>query len=134
MTGGEVAGLIGAIAGLIAALALLIGAVWLAMLLGRLSGSVKELTLVVREINTGVTETLPEVKRLVVTVNDELEKVGVVTDDVAKLSGHASSVANDASQLSSLVTSTIAGPLVKLSAFSYGVRRAVNSVRKQKKN
>ena len=45
------------------------------------------------------------------TVNDELEKVGVVTDDVAKLSGHASSVANDASQLSSLVTSTVAGPL-----------------------
>ena len=132
MTGGEVAALIGAIAGLIAALALLIGAVWLAMLLGRLSGSVKELTATVREINTGVTDTLPEVKRLVVSVNDEIEKVGVVTDDVAKLSGHASAVANDASQLSSLVTSTIATPLVKLSAFSYGVRRAVNSVRKKR--
>jgi uncharacterized protein YoxC len=129
MTGGEVAALIGAIAGLIAALALLIGAVWLAMLLGRLSGSVKELTATVREINTGVSDTLPEVKRLVVSVNDEIEKVGVVTDDVAKLSGHASAVANDASQLSSLVTSTVATPLVKLSAFSYGVRRAVNSVR-----
>ena len=132
MTGGEVASLIGAIAGLIAALALLIGAVWLAMLLGRLSGSVKELTAVVREINSGVTETLPEVKRLVVTVNDELEKVGVVTDDVAKLSGHTSSVASDASQLSRLVTSTVATPLVKLSAFSYGVRRAINSVKKKK--
>ncbi|HET7724543.1 MAG TPA: DUF948 domain-containing protein [Propionibacteriaceae bacterium] len=132
MTGGEVAALIGAIAGLIAALALLIGAVWLAMLLGRLSGSVKELTATVREINTGVTDTMPEVKRLVVSVNDELEKVGVVTDDVAKLSGHASAVANDASQLSSLVTSTVATPLVKLSAFSYGVRRAVNSVRKKR--
>ncbi|MHB1009921.1 MAG: DUF948 domain-containing protein [Propionibacteriaceae bacterium] len=132
MTGGEVAALIGAIAGLIAALALLIGAVWLAMLLGRLSGSVKELTATVREINTGVTDTLPEVKRLVVSVNDEIEKVGVVTDDVAKLSGHASAVANDASQLSSLVTSTVAVPLVKLSAFSYGVRRAVNSVRRKR--
>lgn len=130
MTGGEVASLLGAIAGLIAALALLIGAVWLAMLLGRLSGSVKELTATLREVNTGVSDTMPEVKRLVVTVNDELEKVGVVTDDVAKLSGHASAVANDASQLSALVTSTIAKPLVKLSAFSYGVRRAVNSVRK----
>jgi uncharacterized protein YoxC len=132
MTGGEVAALIGAIAGLIAALALLIGAVWLAMLLGRLSGSVKELTATVREINTGVSDTLPEVKRLVVSVNDEIEKVGVVTDDVAKLSGHASAVANDASQLSSLVTSTVATPLVKLSAFSYGVRRAVNSVRRKR--
>jgi uncharacterized protein YoxC len=132
MTGGEVAALIGAIAGLIAALALLIGAVWLAMLLGRLSGSVKELTATVREINTGVTDTLPEVKRLVVSVNDEIEKVGVVTDDVAKLSGHASAVANDASQLSSLVTSTVAVPLVKISAFSYGVRRAVNSVRRKR--
>ncbi len=132
MTGGEVAALIGAIAGLIAALALLIGAVWLAMLLGRLSGSVKELTATVREINAGVSDTLPEVKRLVVSVNDEIEKVGVVTDDVAKLSGHASAVANDASQLSSLVTSTVATPLVKLSAFSYGVRRAMSSVKRKR--
>ncbi len=132
MTGGEVAGLIGAIAGLIAALALLIGAVWVAMLLGRVSGSVKELTATLSQVNAGVSETMPEVKRLVVSVNDELDKVGVVTQDVAKLSGHASSVASDASQLSSLVTSTIAVPLVKLSAFSYGVRRAINSVRTKK--
>jgi uncharacterized protein YoxC len=132
MTGGEVASLLGAIAGLIAALALLIGAVWLAMLLHGLSGSVKELTATLNGLNTGVTEAMPEVKRLVIAANGELEKVGVVTDDVAKLSGHASAVANDASQLSGLITSTIAKPLVKLSAFSYGVRRAVNSLKKSR--
>jgi uncharacterized protein YoxC len=130
MTGGDVLSTIGTIAGLIIALAFLIGAVFFARFLASLSGSVKELTATLNGLNTGVTEAMPEVKRLVIAANGELEKVGVVTDDVAKLSGHASSVANDASQLSGLITSTIAKPLVKLSAFSYGVRRAVNSLKK----
>ena len=130
MTGGDVLSTIGTIAGLIIALAFLIGAVFFARFLASLSGSVKELTATLNGLNAGVTEAMPEVKRLVIAANGELEKVGVVTDDVAKLSGHASSVANDASQLSGLITATIAKPLVKLSAFSYGVRRAINSLKK----
>lgn len=130
MTGGDVLSTIGTIAGLIIALAILIGAIFFARFLAHLSGSIKELTSALGALNTGVTEAMPEVKRLVIAANGELEKVGVVTDDVAKLSGHASAVANDASQLSGLITATIAKPLVKLSAFSYGVRRAVNSLKK----
>lgn len=132
MTGGDVLSTIGTIAGLIIALSFLIGAVFFARFLAHLSASIHELTSALGALNSGITEAMPELKRLVIAANGELEKVGVVTDDVAKLSGHATSVANDASQLSSLVTSTVAGPLVKLSAFSYGVRRAINSVRKKK--
>lgn len=132
MTGGDVLSTIGTIAGLIIALAFLIGAVFFARFLSHLSGSINELTSALSALNSGITEAMPEVKRLVIAANGELEKVGVVTEDVAKLSGHATAVASDASQLSSLVTSTIAVPLVKLSAFSYGVRRAINSVRSKK--
>lgn len=132
MTGGDVLSTIGTIAGLIIALGFLIGAVFFARFLSHLSGSINELTSALGALNSGITEAMPEVKRLVIAANGELEKVGIVTEDVAKLSGHATAVASDASQLSSLVTSTIAVPLVKLSAFSYGVRRAINSVRSKK--
>jgi uncharacterized protein YoxC len=132
MTGSDVLSTIGTIAGLIIALSFLITAVFVARFLAHLSGSIKELTSAMGALNSGITEAMPEVRRLVIAANGELEKVGVVTEDVAKLSGHASSVANDASQLSGLITSTIAKPLVKLSAFSYGVRRAINSLKKSR--
>ena len=52
-----------------------------------------------------------------------------ITDDVAKVSGHATDIADNASQLTSLIAATIGGPLVKVSAFSYGVRRAIAATR-----
>ena len=123
---------LGGVAGMIAACAFLL-AVGLGVVpilkLGRL---LDEATRSVRRLADGTTPILEEAKGTVTGVNTELVKLGTVTDDVANLSGRASDVANDASQLSSLVTATIAGPLVKLSAFSYGVRRAWASVRRKK--
>ncbi len=122
---------LGGIAGLVAACALLILVGATAVLLVKVGKVVDELGSAVKELTVSGTPILHELKGTVVSVNDELVKVGVVTDDVAKVTGAATSVASDASQLSTLVAATLGGPLVKLSAFSYGVRRAIASVRKK---
>ena len=123
---------LGGIAGLIAACAFLLAVGLLAYPIVKLGRLLDEASQTVRRLTDETTPILEEAKGTVTSVNTELVKLGTVTDDVANLSGRASDVANDASQLSSLVTSTIAGPLVKLSAFSYGVRRALASVRRKK--
>lgn len=118
---------LGGIAGLIAALALLLLVGVIAVPIIKFGKTIDEATRAVRDLADGTTPLLQEAKGTVTGINTELVKLGTVTEDVAKVSGHASNVANDASQLSNLVASTIAGPLVKISAFSYGVRRAVAS-------
>ena len=123
---------LGGIAGLIAACAFLLAVGLLAYPIVKLGRLLDEASQTVRRLTDETAPILQEAKGTVTSVNTELVKLGTVTDDVANLSGRASDVANDASQLSSLVTSTIAGPLVKLSAFSYGVRRALASVRRKK--
>ena len=59
-------------------------------------------------------------------------KLSVVTDDVAKVSAHATVVSENAAQLSTLFSSTLGGPLIKTAAFTYGVRQAVSGRKKAK--
>ncbi len=61
-----------------------------------------------------------------------LGNVNEITSDVATVSNHATDIADNASQLTGLVTATIGVPLVKVSAFSYGVRRAIAATRGKK--
>ena len=70
---------------------------------------------------TGVADrTVPllgEVTTSVVHVNDQLERVDAITSNVQTLTTNVAG-------LSSLFAATLGGPLVKVAAFSYGVRRA----------
>ena len=52
-----------------------------------------------------------------VTTNEQLEKVDDITSNVSDASANVSA-------LSSLVTSTVGQPLIKVASFSYGVRQA----------
>ena len=75
----------------------------------------------------GVTDkTVPllgEVTETVVHVNLELERVDAITENVQ-------TVTTNVAGLTSLFAATLGSPLVKVAAFSYGVRRAAGRKRK----
>ena len=110
MTAGEIAGLIaaGVFAILVALLALPI------LKRGKVFDELRE---TIRQINSGTGPLIEEVTRTVATTNSQLEKVDGITDNVSDASANVSA-------LSSLVASTVGQPLIKMAAFSYGVRKA----------
>lgn len=104
----------GAIAVLILALFWAVLVAFLSYSLVRLGGVLKS----TEELIDGVTEkTLPEVTTSVVQVNRELERVDAIAENVQTITTNASS-------LVALFGATLGGPLVKVAAFSYGVRKA----------
>lgn len=118
MTLGEVAGLIAAVA----AVALVAFSAVPLLKLGRV---LEETRLAVRDIGHNTVPILVELKGTVTATNDELGKLSLVTNDIAKVSAHATVVSENAAQLSTVFSSTLGGPLIKTAAFSYGVRQAV---------
>ncbi len=113
MSVAEVAGLIAAVA-FVALVALLAVPI---LKLGRLIDDT-------RGTVQGVTqETLPllrEVTTAVTTANGELERVSAIT-------GNVQQITTNASALTSLFAATVGSPLIKVAAFSYGVRQAVSA-------
>lgn len=115
---------VGEIAGLIAAIALVALVGFFAVPLLKLGRVLEELRLVVRDVGHNSVPILQELKGTVSATNDELGKISLVTEDVSKVSGHATVVSENAAQLSQLFAATLGGPLVKTAAFTYGVRTA----------
>lgn len=111
MTAGGIAGLIAA-----AALLLLVGLLAYPILkLGKVLDETREL---VRGVAEETVPLLTEVTTTVTSTNTQLERVDAITTNVEEVSGNVAG-------LSSLFAATLGGPLVKIAAFSYGVRRAV---------
>jgi uncharacterized protein YoxC len=112
LSGGEVAGLIVAV--FWAVLVCFIG--YVLVKLGKVVGEAGKLV-------SGVTdETVPllgEVKMSVVHVNAELERVDAITANVQTASQNVSA-------LTSVFAATLGSPVIKIAAFSYGVRRALS--------
>lgn len=111
MSGADIAGLISA--GVFAILVIL-----LARPIIKLGKVFDELTLTIRSINQGTGPLLDEVTKTVVTTNAQLEKVDGITSNVSDASANVSA-------LSSLVTSTVGQPLIKVASFSYGLKKAM---------
>lgn len=119
----------GEIAGLIAAVAAVAFVVFCAVPLLKLGRVLEELRLAVRDLGHNSVPILQELKGTVTATNAELGKLSVVTEDVAKVSSHATVVSENAAQLSTLFASTLGGPLIKTAAFTYGVRQAISGKR-----
>ena len=119
----------GEIAGLIAAVAAVAFVVFCAVPLLKLGRVLEEVRLAVRDVGHNSVPILQELKGTITATNTELGKLSVVTDDVAKVSAHATVVSENAAQLSTLFASTLGGPLIKTAAFTYGVRQAVTGKR-----
>ena len=119
----------GEIAGLIAAVAAVAFVVFCAVPLLKLGRVLEEVRLAVRDLGHNSVPILQELKGTVTATNTELGKLSIVTEDVAKVSAHATVVSENAAQLSTLFATTLGGPLIKTAAFTYGVRQAVTGKR-----
>lgn len=110
LTGGQVAGLIVAVFFAILVLVL-------CLVLIKLGKVVEETQRLVAGITDKTVPLLGEVTTSVVHVNQELTRVDAITANVQSISGNVSA-------LTSLFAATLGSPVIKVAAFSYGVRSA----------
>jgi uncharacterized protein YoxC len=109
-------------AGLIAALALVLLVLLLAIPLLKLGRVLDETTLTIRQTREQSTPILTQASTTVAHLNSNLERV----DDIT---GNAANVSSNVAALSSVVAATLGSPLIKVAAFSYGVRSAARKKR-----
>jgi uncharacterized protein YoxC len=108
LTGGQVAALIAAVAFAILMLAL-------TFVVLKLSKTVEETQRLVAGITDKTVPLLGEVTTSVTHVNRELVRVDAITANVQSMTGNVSA-------LTSLFAATLGSPIIKIAAFSYGVR------------
>lgn len=113
---------VGDIAGVIAALAFAY-LVWrLGSVVGKAGEILDETRIGVKGLADGSVPLLGEVTTTVSTTNEQLARIDTVTTNIASMSSNVSA-------LTSLFAATLGSPLVKVAAFSYGVRSAVGQRR-----
>lgn len=112
----------GAIAALIAAGAFVLLVLLLAVPLLKLGRTLDEATLAIRKTHDGVGPLLDDAQGTLTSVNAQLEQV----EGIAK---NVNSMTTNVAALTSVVSSTLGSPLIKVAAFSYGVRKTVNDRR-----
>ena len=113
---------VGDIGGVIAALAFAY-LVWrLGSVVGKAGEILDETRIGVKGLADGSVPLLGEVTTTVSTTNEQLARIDVVTTNIASMSSNVNA-------LTSLFAATLGSPLVKVAAFSYGVRSAVGQRR-----
>jgi uncharacterized protein YoxC len=112
----------GEIIGLIAAVAFAVLVLLLAVPLLKLGRTLDETTLTIRQVREQSAPILSQANTTVTHVNSNLERV----DDIT---GNAANVSSNVAALTSVAAATLGGPLIKMAAFSYGVRSAVRKKR-----
>lgn len=108
------------IAGLIVAGAFVVLVVLLAVPIIKLGKVFDELRTTIKDVSDGTTPLLGEVANTVATTNDQLKKVDTITNNVSDTTANVSA-------LSSLVAATVGKPLIKVAAFTEGVKAAMNT-------
>ncbi|MEU6824966.1 DUF948 domain-containing protein [Streptomyces atriruber] len=112
MSGGEVAGVLVAVFW-----AILVS--FLAVALARLAQTLKATTKLVADVTEQAVPLLADASSAVRSAQTQIDRVDAIASDVQE-------VTSNASALSTTVASTFGGPLVKVAAFGYGVRRAIS--------
>lgn len=111
VSGGEVAGILVAVFW-----AILVS--FLAVALARLAQTLKATTKLVADVTDQAVPLLADASVAVRSAQTQIDRVDAIASDVQE-------VTSNASALSTTVASTFGGPLVKVAAFGYGVRRAI---------
>ncbi|AKZ54604.1 Secreted protein [Streptomyces ambofaciens ATCC 23877] len=111
MSGGEVAGILVAVFW-----AILVS--FLAVALARLAQTLRATTKLVADVTDQAVPLLADASSAVRSAQTQIDRVDAIASDVQE-------VTSNASALSTTVASTFGGPLVKVAAFGYGVRRAL---------
>lgn len=112
----------GEIAALVAAGAFVLLVLLLAIPLFKLGRTLDEATLAIRKASDGAVPLLLGAQGTLDQVNSQLVQVERITRNV-------NSVTTNAAALSSVVSSTMGAPLIKVAAFTYGVRKTVGDRR-----
>lgn len=112
---------LGDVAGLIAALAFVLLVGFLAVPLWKLGRTFDAATQSVKDLTDHTVPVLDETATTVASANAQLVKVDTMTTSAAEISQNVSA-------LTALVAATVGGPLIKVAAFSYGVRQALSDL------
>ena len=125
---------VGEVAGLIAAIAFVFLVGMCAIPLLKLGKVPDELATAVKDVGTGTTPILSELKETVTVTNHEIAKISdvtaeveKVTADVARVSNHASTVVENTAALSKIMTAAVGRPLVAVASTSHALRTAIAS-------
>ncbi|GEA88818.1 DUF948 domain-containing protein [Cellulomonas cellasea] len=113
--------MLGDIAGIVAASAFLILVGVLAVPLVKLGRTFDEATVSLRKVTEHTLPVIDETAAVVASTNGQLERVDQITTSAAQVSANVSA-------LTSLFAATVGGPMIKVAAFSYGVRRALSGL------
>jgi uncharacterized protein YoxC len=106
---------IGQLAALIAAIAFALLMLCLCYVVLKLARTVDETSKLVASVGEQTVPLLGEVTTSVTHVNQELVRVDAITANAQSISGNVSA-------LTSLFAATLGSPIIKIAAFSYGVR------------
>lgn len=124
MSGGE-------IAALIAAGAFVMLVLVLAVPILRVRHTVDAATRAINDVTDRTGPVLDQVNTALGQVNTSLDGVNVQLARLDTITGHAQQVTANVANLSTVVSAAAANPLVKVAAFSYGVRKAANARRQR---
>ncbi|MFC5381791.1 DUF948 domain-containing protein [Aquipuribacter nitratireducens] len=113
---------LGDVAGLIAAIAFLALVMFIAVPLVKLGSAIDEARITVRNLSNETTPLISEVTTTVATTNEQLVKVDTITTNVA-------STTTNVSALTALFAATLGSPIIRVAAFTYGVRQALSGAR-----
>ena len=111
MSAGEIAGLIAAVA-----FVLLVGV--LAVPLIKLGGVLDETRSMIKGVSDETVPLLNEVTTTVSTTNAQLVRVDAITSNIQH-------VTTNVSAMTALFAATLGSPVIKIAAFTYGVRKAL---------
>jgi uncharacterized protein YoxC len=123
VSGGEVAGLV--VAGAFLMLVLV-----LAVPILRLRHTVDAATRAINEVTDRTSPLLDNVNVTLGQVQTSLDGVNIQLARLDTITGHAQLVTANVANLSTVVSAAAANPLVKVAAFSYGVRKATAARRR----
>jgi uncharacterized protein YoxC len=130
VSGGEIAALIAAGAFLMLAIVLCIPIYRLRFTVDAATNAINDFNAQSKPILGAVNLNLDNVNTALTQVHTTLDGVNLQLMRVDTITGHAANVTANVSNLATVVTSAAANPLVKVAAFSYGVRKAANNRRK----
>ncbi|GAA1906679.1 DUF948 domain-containing protein [Lapillicoccus jejuensis] len=109
---------LGDVAGVIAALAFAYLVFRIGRVVGKAGEILEEARVGVKGLSDGAVPLLGEVTSTVTATNEQLVRVDTITTNVATMSSNVNA-------LTSLFAATLGSPVVKVAAFSYGVRSAL---------
>jgi uncharacterized protein YoxC len=109
---------VGDVAGLIAAIAFVVLVALLAVPIVKLGRVLDETRVAVKGVSDSTVPLIGEVTTTVGQANEQMEKIDTITTNAAQ-------VTTNVSALTALFAATLGSPIVRVAAFTYGVRQAV---------